>query len=314
MKIIFAGTPDVAIPTLQALAAADFEVSAVLTRPPARQGRSKKLIASPVAQAAADLGIPVIESSRPQEEQTEELLRSYDADLGVVVAYGAILRPSTLAIPRLGWINLHFSELPRWRGAAPVQHALLAGETQIGTSVFQLDPGMDTGSVYSSRIYPVPSDATTSQMLSFLAEESASQVVEVVEGISTGTATATPQDTGENGSLVTLAPMLSREDGFISFHDTAANTKNRIRAVTDKPGAWTRINGEQTLKLGPVQTSELSLAPGSIRADKKNVYVGCSEATVQLGMVAPAGKGWMNAADWYRGARLNPDSSLGSAQ
>lgn len=311
MNIIFAGTPTVAIPTLQALVDASFTIGAVLTRPPARQGRSKKLVASPVAQRAATLGLPLIESDKPQSEETTELLKAAQADLGVVVAYGAILRPSTLAIPRLGWINLHFSSLPRWRGAAPVQRALLAGDTQIGTDVFQLDPGMDTGPIFSSRTYPADPDITSTQMLDFLADASASQVVEVVKGIAAGTMTAVPQETGVDGSLISSAPMLHREDAFISFTKPALDTKNQIRAVTDKPGAWTLIDGDQSLKLGPVDIADADLPAGKISADKKNVYVGCSSGAVRLSQVAPAGKGWMNAADWYRGARLSGEATLG---
>lgn len=311
VKILFAGTPMAAVPTLRALWASDHEVVGVLTRPPARQGRSGKLVPSPVALLATELGLPLIESSRPDGPEVIEEISGLEPDLGVVVAYGAILRPAVLQIPPHGWINLHFSDLPRWRGAAPVQHALRAGDPEIATCVFQLEEGLDTGPIFSRRVFPLNGRETTGELLEYLAKEGADQVVEVADQIDTGEAEAKPQS--RDG--VCVARSLTKEDAFVSFDESAAAVDAQIRALTPAPGAWTLLPNGTNLKLGPVELTapdgDASGLPGEVYATKRAIFVKCQEGWVRLGEVGPVGKRTMSATDWWRGARLAAGTRLG---
>ncbi len=298
MKILFAGTPAAAIPTLDSLSRSLENVVGVLTRPPARQGRKSMLVPSEVSKRASDLGISLVETSKPSDAVDE--LSSFSPDLGVVVAYGALLKPDVLALPKHGWINLHFSALPRWRGAAPVQHTIWNRDEFAATSVFQLEEGLDTGPVYSTWKVPLAGDETSGDLLERLAVLGARQVLEVVDLIAKGV-TPTPQS--DEG--VTYAGRISREDAFIDFQGTAEAVSAHIRAVSPTPGAWTLFQGKP-LKLGPVRIASepFTGAPGTIGASKKDVVVACVGGAVRLGEVAPAGKRMMNAADWWRGTRL----------
>ncbi len=312
MRIVFAGTPSAAVPSLRALNSSDHEVVGVITRPPARQGRSKRLVSSPVAAAAEELGLTVLETTTPSSDDSLQWLSECNAELGVVVAYGALLRPVVLdALPH-GWLNLHFSKLPAFRGAAPVQHAVLRREAVIGTTVFQLDQGMDTGPVLSVEEHLLPVDWTSGDLLDQLAEVGARQLVQAVDLIGRGQAVFTPQD--EDSFEVSLAPKLVREDGFIGFQDAPEATAARTRAVTPSPGAWTVDWRGQTMKLGPVTVaqSDGSLAPGEIQFDSHEVLVGCGNGAVRLSDVAPAGRKWMPADAWARGARPEPSDALGA--
>lgn len=316
MKILFAGTPEVAVPTLQALYDSQHDIAAVITRPPARRGRSKRLVASAVSQAAQELGIEVIESSNPSNPETLARITELQPDLGVVVAYGAILRPEVLSVPKNGWINLHFSDLPRWRGAAPVQHAIRAKDTHAATCVFQLEKGLDTGPIYSKELVDLNGYETTGSLLDSLAEVGAQQVVRVVTAIEEGSARAIPQS--ENG--ITIAGRLTKSDAFVSFELGVSDTDALIRSVTPAPGAWTTLPNGKPLKLGPVTVplppvaEPGDLKPGTLIADKSNVYVACADGVVRLGNVAPAGKGSMDALAWWRGARLEEGARLGELQ
>lgn len=311
MKIIFAGTPAVAQPSLAQLIASPHEVVGVLTRPPARQGRGRTLHDSAVGAFAKEAGLLVIETSKPGETDTAAQIQALDADLGVVVAYGAILPPSVLSIPRLGWINLHFSDLPRWRGAAPVQHAIRAGDPQTATSVFQLEKGLDTGPVFSRITVDLQGTETSGSLLEDLAQIGAAQIVEVVDALQQGTAEAVPQ--AETG--LTVAPRLAKADGFIDFTASAEVIDAQIRSVTPSPGAWTVLEDGKTLKLGPVQivTDVENPGQGRVASEKKRLLVGTGDGVVQLGAVAPAGKGWMDAVAWWRGARLDEEIIVGAA-
>lgn len=312
MRIVFAGTPDVAVPTLRALIASDHQVVGVITRPPARQGRSSRLVDSPVATLAKEFGLPLLESSKPSSEHDLRWISELAADIGVVVAYGALLTSPVLDSTRFGWMNLHFSTLPDLRGAAPVQRAILRGDTQIGTTVFLLDPGMDSGPVVSSLIHPISADSTSGEALIQLADAGAQQVMDSLTLIETPEFSPTPQDTGLDNCRVTLAPKLNKDDGFISFEAGATETVNRVRAVTPAPGAWTTDSHMRPMKLRGVKLAdEDGLASGEAQIRDQQLFVGTSGGGVLVGEVAPAGKSWMRAADWARGARMEESDRLG---
>lgn len=309
MRIVFAGTPAPAVPTLSALLASEHEVAAVLTRPPARAGRGRTLVPSPVALAAQEAGIEVIEASGFKDPKVRERVRALRADLGVVVAYGALIPQEVLDMPTRGWVNLHFSDLPRWRGAAPVQWSILAGDEATASTVFLLEAGLDSGPVYSRLPVEIGRE-TSGELLERMAELGAAQVLGVVDAIGDGTAVALPQD--EDDPRASKARRLSHADGFVDFSETADGVDRRIRAVTPNPGAWTLLPGGARLKLETVEPlPDAEAGPGEIRVSKKTVELGCASGAVRLGRVAPAGKGWMDAAAWARGARLPEDARLG---
>ncbi|WP_026930506.1 methionyl-tRNA formyltransferase [Glycomyces tenuis] len=298
MRLLFAGTPEVALPTLEALHASDHELVAVLTRPDARTGRGRKVSRSPVAAWADERGVEVLTPAKPREPEFLERLRELDVDVVPVVAYGALVPPAALEIPRLGWINLHFSLLPAWRGAAPVQHAVLAGDEMTGACVFQLEAGLDTGPVYGRLTEPVGAADTAGDLLGRLAEAGARLTVDVVDGLAAGMLQAEPQP--EEG--VSYAPKITVEDARVRWGDPAFAVDRRVRAVTPAPGAWTEFDGAR-LRLGPVavDTDGPALAPGEIAVSKHSVHVGTATDPVRLGEVQPAGKKRMDAADWGRG-------------
>lgn len=315
MRIVFAGTPNVAVKALQALVDSSHQVVGVVTRPAARKGRGRKLEPSPVGKLASELGIPVIETDTPAKPGAIEQIVNLEPDLGVAVAYGALLKSAVLRIPRLGWINLHFSNLPRWRGASPVQHTVMSRDPQAWTSVFQLEVGLDTGPVYDRRALDLTGRETAGELLDALAVIGSSQLVEVVDNLEQGKAVAVPQDEGPDFVNSTYAPRLSKADAFIDFGASALAVDALVRAVTPDPGAWTTVDGK-ILKLGPVVPAaippgEPELAPGIVRAEKNCVLVGCVDGAVELGQVAPQGRKWMDASAWWRGARLESGIRMG---
>ncbi len=297
MRLVFAGTPAVAVPTLRALAG-EHEIVGVITRPDAPLGRKRVLTPSPVAEAAAELDIPVIRAARLDDEATAKV-SALRPELGVIVAYGGLVREPLLSAPARGWINLHFSLLPRWRGAAPVQRALIAGDPQIGVSVFQLVPDLDAGDVFASRPVAVAEDATADNVLETLAEDGAALTRDVVAAIERGAAAAVPQS-GE----VTLAPKLTLEDGRLEWTQSASSVFARFRGVTPEPGAHTTIGGARVkiLAAAPAEEGE-HLDPGDIRAVKHGILIGTATRPLLVTRVQPAGRGAMNAADWWRGQR-----------
>ncbi|MDT0157178.1 methionyl-tRNA formyltransferase [Microbacterium sp. ARD32] len=297
MRLVFAGTPAVAVPTLRALAARH-EIVGVVTRPDAPLGRKRVLTPSPVAAAADELGLPVVKASRLDAETTERVT-ALGAELGVIVAYGGIVREPLLSAPVHGWINLHFSLLPAWRGAAPVQRALIAGDSELGVSVFQLVPELDAGDVFALRTVAVPAEATADAVLGQLAEDGAEVTAGVVGEIAAGTASARPQR-GE----ATLAPKLTLADGELDWSQPVASVFARYRGVTPEPGAHTTIDGARLKILASHPAPDVrDLAPGELRGTKSAVLVGTAEGALEITRVQPAGKGPMSAADWWRGRR-----------
>lgn len=299
MRLVFAGTPDAALPSLSLLAASAHDVAAVVTRRDAPLGRKRVLTPSPVAAAAEELAIPTIRTDRLDAEATDRIT-ALDPDLGVIVAYGGLVREPLLSAPRHGWINLHFSLLPRWRGAAPVQRALMAGDRVTGAAVFQLVPQLDAGDVYAQLEYAVPRGATAGDVLADLAEQGAALLADVVDRIAAGTAQAVPQ-AGEP----TLAPKLTDDDGRIRWDDSREDVLARLRGVTPEPGAHTTIDGSR-MKILAARAASLD-APrpdaGTVTLHGREVIVGTSTDPIALERVQPAGKGAMAAPDWWRGRR-----------
>lgn len=320
MRVVFAGTPQVAVATLAALLDSGHDVVGVITREPKRRGRSKALVRSEVGEFAAGMGLNVLESSRPGGEEELRWIKELDADLGVVVAYGALLSQGVLDATSQGWVNLHFSSLPDLRGAAPVQRAVIRGDQRIGCSVFLLERGMDTGPIYSTNVYDTGGRKSSGDILEELATLGAHQVVQVVDQIGGDTAVATPQDEGLDQEHVTFAPKLTKEDGFVDFQGSAEQVLNQIRGVSPEPGAWTALPDGRTMKIGLVEVADAAEvapspdetpSPGEVVADRHLVRVGCATGSVVLMQVAPAGKNWMRAQDWWRGARLEEGALLG---
>jgi methionyl-tRNA formyltransferase len=303
LRLVFAGTPVAAVPSLERLAASRHEVVAAVTRPAAPLGRKRVLTPSPVAAAAERLGIPVIEAARLGDTATARIT-SLAPDLGVIVAYGGLVREPLLSAPVHGWINLHFSLLPAWRGAAPVQHALIAGDAETGASVFRLVPELDAGDVYGMRAHTIAADETAGQLLEELAVSGAELLSEVVDDIAAGTATATPQ-LGDP----TFAPKLGIDDARLDWSRPAAEVRARFRGVTPEPGAWTSVD-DQRLKVleladGPGARDARDappLAPGEIAAAGRSILIGTATTPLELRRVQPAGRTAMAAGDWWRGA------------
>ncbi|WP_295833156.1 methionyl-tRNA formyltransferase [uncultured Microbacterium sp.] len=305
MRLVFAGTPAVAAPSLRALAAGPHEIVAVITRSDAPLGRKRVLTPSPVAQVADELGIPVIKADRLDAEVTARIAE-LEPDLGVIVAYGGLVREPLLSTPAHGWINLHFSLLPRWRGAAPVQRALIAGDAVTGASVFQLVAALDAGDVFAEERYEVPAGATSATVLEDLAEIGAPLLARVVDGIADGSAVATAQQ-GEP----TLAPKLTLDDGALDLTRDAETLLHQIAGVTPEPGAHTTFGGARFKVLRAAPSDAPPLPPGRVTASGKDVVVGTGTTPLRLDTVQPAGKGAMNASDWFRGLR-DDEPELGS--
>lgn len=305
MRVVFAGTPEPAVPSLRALAAASgHEIVAVVTRADAPLGRKRVLTPSPVAQAAAELGLPLIKADRLDTAATEAIA-ALDPDLGVIVAYGGLVREPLLSLPRHGWINLHFSLLPRWRGAAPVQRALIAGDRTTGAAVFRLVPELDAGDVFAQLRYDIPRGATAGEVLDALADQGAGLVTGVVDAIADGTARAVAQE-GDP----TYAPKLTLADGSLAVTEPADVVLDRFRGTTPEPGAHVEIEGQRFKILAAHRGPDEPLAPGAFTLHGRDVLLGTGEGTIVLKTVQPAGKAAMNAADWWRGLRDAPRVSL----
>lgn len=301
MRLVFAGTPEVALPSLEAILDSDHDVLAVITRPDAPSGRGRRLTPSPVASRAAELGIEVLKPAHPRDEDFQQRLRDLAPDCAPVVAYGALVPTSALRIPRYGWVNLHFSLLPAWRGAAPVQRALWAGDDVTGATTFALVEELDAGPMYAVMTESIRPTDTAGDLLERLAQGGAGLLVSTLDGIESGTLHGLPQ--AENG--VSLAPKIGVADARVSWRVPAFAIDRQIRACTPEPGAWCEFRGER-FKLGPVTAvADEALAPGEIRADKRAVVVGTATHAVALGQVKAFGKPMMAAADWARGVRLD---------
>ncbi|MER7445935.1 methionyl-tRNA formyltransferase [Microbacterium sp. NPDC097977] len=306
MRLVFAGTPSAAVPTLRRLAG-EHDIAAVVTRPDAPLGRRRVLTPSPVAQAASELGLPVIAAARLDDAVTAAIAE-LDAELGVIVAYGGLVREPLLSTPAKGWINLHFSLLPSWRGAAPVQRALIAGDPELGASVFQLVPALDAGDVFAARVVDVDEKATADAALESLSIDGAALTAEVVAAIAEGSAVAVPQQ-GEP----TLAPKLTLDDGLIDWAQPLSRVFARFRGVTPEPGAHTTVDGLRLkiLEAAPSVGAD-ALEPGQIAATKSALLIGTASEPLAVTRVQPAGKGAMNAVDWWRGQRGTEDLRVGA--
>ncbi|MDT5113599.1 MAG: methionyl-tRNA formyltransferase [Mycobacterium sp.] len=302
MRILFAGTPAPALPSLQRLIdSPNHDVIAVLTRPDAASGRRARLTPSPVAAFALERDVPVLRPDRPNGPQFVAELIDLAPDCCAVVAYGALLRDGLLAVPPLGWINLHFSLLPAWRGAAPVQAAIAAGDTVTGATTFRIEPSLDSGPVFGVVTESVRPTDTAGELLARLSVSGAALLEATLDGIADGSLTAVPQPVDG----VTVAPKITVDEARVRWELPAHVVDRRIRAVTPNPGAWTLI-GDLRVKLGPVEVSDREpLPPGVIHIDREGVHVGTGSRPVVLGELQPPGKKLMKAADWARGARLD---------
>lgn len=296
MRVLFAGTPQLACPCLQALVDSGAEVVAVLTRPDARAGRGKKLTASPVAQLAESLGIPVWKPQRADARLVEQV-HAAQVDVAAVVAFGMLLSQELIDAVPGGWINLHFSLLPRWRGAAPVQRAILAGDPTTGVTTFRIVRALDAGPVYRSLEIPIGDD-TSGELLNRMADLGAPLLVDSLADAVAGVHPTTQPDEG-----VTIAAKLHPEDVRIDWRATQGQIDRLVRAANPAPMAWTTLGGERFLvqSVDPRSTSDIGLAPGELAADRRHLWVGTGEGAMELLEVKPAGRKPMRGADWARG-------------
>lgn len=307
MRVVFAGTPEVALPALEAVAASRHDLVGVVTRPDAPSGRGRRLVASPVAQRAEELGVPVLKPDHPRDPDFQAALSDLRPDACPVVAYGALLPQSALDLVPHGWINLHFSILPAWRGAAPVQHALWAGDEVTGATTFRIVKALDAGPVFGVMTERIRPADTAGDLLSRLAEGGAGLLVQTLDGIEDGSLEAREQS--EDG--VSFAPKVLVDDARVDWTRPAVGIDRQARACDPAPGAWSTFAGER-IKIGPVRPVDgEALAPGVLEVTKKAVLVGTATTPVQLGVVKAFGKKQMPAADWARGVRLESGARLG---
>ncbi len=312
MRLVLAGTPDTAVPSLRALLASHHEVAAVVTRPDARSGRGRTLSPSPVKEVALEHGLEVLTPDRPRDPDFLDRLREIAPDCCPVVAYGALLPRVALDVPPQGWVNLHFSLLPAWRGAAPVQRAVMAGDEVTGASTFVIEEGLDTGPVLGAVTEVVRPTDTAGTLLERLAEIGAGLLVATMDGLADGSLRAVPQP----ADGVSHAPKLSTGEAEVRWGLPAHVVDRHVRGCTPAPGAWTTFRGER-LKVGPLDPAPSApedlppLAPGALHPTKRTVFVGTASGPVALGEVRPHGKKPMPAADWARGTRIAPGEQLG---
>lgn len=299
MSILFAGTPENAATTLEALVAAGVPISVVMTREDAPVGRKRIITPSPVAQVAERLLIPTIKTSRVDQQVISEFAK-YEPEFAIVVAFGALLKDDALASIPGGWFNLHYSLLPKWRGAAPVQWSIFHGDRETGVSVFKIDKGLDTGSLVMQVPTVIEPGENASRLLARLTQLGTSALLEVIPKLLAGISQLHPQP--ETG--ITLAPKPTRQDAFIDFHSDANTTENHINGMNLEPGAWTFFNSEpfKLLTVSPsVVNTELGI--GEVSSIDGSVVVGCQDGVIRLVEVQPAGKNRMSALDWYRGLK-----------
>lgn len=306
MRLVFAGTPEVAVPSLDAIADSDHELVGVVTRPDAPSGRGRRLTASSVAQRAEELGVPVLKPGHPREPEFQGALRALAPDCCPVVAYGALLPTSALEIPPLGWVNLHFSCLPAWRGAAPVQHAVWNGDEVTGATTFRIVQAMDAGPTYGVMTERIRPTDTAGDLLGRLAEGGAGLLVATLDGLAAGAL----EEREQPADGVSYAPKITVDDARVDFTRPAVLLDHQIRGCTPAPGAWTTWQGER-FKLGPVTVTDERLAPGELRVGRTDVLVGTGTTALRLGDVKAFGSRQMAAADWARGVRPEEGSALG---
>jgi methionyl-tRNA formyltransferase len=306
VRVVFAGTPDVAVPALDALVASRHEVVAALTRPDAPRGRGKRLTASPVAERAAELGIETLKPHRPRDEEFVARLTELAPDCCPVVAYGALLPQHVLDIPPQGWVNLHFSLLPAWRGAAPVQHAILAGDQVTGATTFRIVWELDAGPIFATVHEPIGGTDTAGELLHRLSLRGAELLVRTLDGIEDGTLTPQPQPEAE----LSYAAKINVTDAEIDWNQPADVIDRLIRACAPAPGAWTTFAGER-FKINSARIAAHHLPPGVLEIGKKTVQVGTATRALELAQVQAQGKKPMPAADWARGVTFPDQPTLG---
>jgi methionyl-tRNA formyltransferase len=309
VRLVLAGTPSAAVPALEAVLDSNrHELLAVVTRPDARSGRGRELSPSPVKQRALEAGVEVLAPARPSDPDFLDRLRALAPDCCPVVAYGALVPPAALEIPVHGWVNLHFSILPAWRGAAPVQHAILAGDDLTGATAFRLEAALDTGPVYGVMTTAVGPRDTAGDLLERLSQDGAKLLIATLDGIEDGA--LEPQPQSDDG--ISLAPKLTTADARVDWATSAIVVDRRIRACTPAPGGWTTFR-DRRLGLGPVVPlpDDLGLAAGQVRnLGRDGVVVGTGTGPVRLGDVRPEGRSAMAADAWARGIRPVPDDVM----
>ncbi len=311
MRLVFAGTPEVALPSLDALVGSSHEVVGVITRPDAPAGRGRTLVPSPVRVRAQEHGIPVLTPRTPRDPEFQEQLRELAPDCAPVVAYGALVPRTALDIPRFGWVNLHFSLLPAWRGAAPVQHAIRSGDEVTGATTFLLEEGLDTGPIYGVMTETIRPTDTSGDLLGRLALAGAGLLVATLDGIESGDLVAKTQP----AEGISHAPKVEVDDARVDWTMPALAIDRLIRSCTPAPGSWTTFRGER-VKLAPVtpvaaESVSALLTPGELLVTKAALYAGTATSPVRLGLVRAHGKKEMAAADWARGVRIEPGERLG---
>lgn len=303
MRVVFAGTPEAAVPSLRAVLGSRHEVVGVLTRADARSGRGRTLRPSPVREVAEEAGLPVLTPTSLRDPEVQEQVAAWEPEACPVVAYGLLVPPSLLDLPRHGWVNLHFSLLPAWRGAAPVQHAIRAGDEVTGAVTFRLEEGLDTGPVLGQLTETVRPTDTSGDLLGRLADAGAGLLVATLDALEDGT--IVPEAQPAEG--VSHAPKITVDDARLDWTRPAYAVDRTVRACTPAPGAWTTWRGER-FKVGPLGAVDPAdagapLAPGEVRAERRRVLVGTGRGAVELGQVQPHGKRAMDAQAWARGVR-----------
>ncbi|MEE8060957.1 MAG: methionyl-tRNA formyltransferase [Gemmatimonadales bacterium] len=297
MRVVFFGTPEFAEPSLRALVEADHDVVGVVTQPDKPKGRSRSVfVPPPIKTVAEEYRLPVLQPDQPTGDLFRASLKRMNAELGVVVAYGHILRQEILDVPTMGMINIHASLLPRWRGAAPIQKAILEGDPVTGVSIMQMDAGMDTGAIIHHMQTFIQDGDTTGDLLPRLAELGATAMVTAIEGLVEGTATFTPQDEEK----ATHAPKVTRAMARIDWHDPADRVAHQTRAFDPTPGSWALLD-EAPIKLFHGEAIPTTAEPGTVLDVGETLLVACGSGAVRIGEVQPAGKRRLPVADWARG-------------
>lgn len=310
MRVVFLGTPEFAVPSLDALVAAGHSVAAVFTQPDRPKGRGQQLAESPVKQAAARLAIPVLQPERVRRPESFEQLRSYDADLMVVVGYGQIIPQAIIDLPRFGILNVHASLLPKYRGAAPIQWAIANGEAQTGVTIMQIDAGLDTGDMLGKDSTTIGEEETAPELSVRLADMGARLLVQTIAQIASGTAERVKQNDGE----ATLAPILRKEDGRVDWTLPAMQINDRRRGFTPWPGAYTTFRDQPLALIRTQPVSDISLAPGVLRVEGRNLLVGAGNSSLSVSEVQPGGKKRMSAEAFLNGYKPQSGERMGDEQ
>lgn len=302
MRVVFFGTPDFAVPSLQALLASGVDVALVVTQPDHGHGHLHRTPKPPAVKLAAQVaGLDIAQPERPRDEEFYSQLRDLNADLGVVVAYGHRLRAELLAIPRLGCVNVHASLLPRWRGAAPIHWALLSGDTETGVAIMRVEEGLDTGAVWHTKHAAIGLSDTTGGLFHRLAHLGAEALVEALPRISAGEPAVAQEE-----SAATLAPKIAHDSARVRWEEAVQAVSCRVRAMDPRPGAWSTIGGHEIKLFGPRIVTAAAAMPGTILDTNHQLVVAGGTGALEIAEVQPAGKRRMSALDWIRGSGVAP--------